>query len=145
VISHRDFAPFNVLVGPGPGDLGVIDWEHAEVEGLPGLDLLYMLSYLTFHVEDAWHTERIPEVFSLPLDPTTKSGAVRAECVSRYWRALRLDPAALEPLMLLVWLLRSRREYQLLLDQSSGRPEPAALRRSMCHTLWAQTAKWIDR
>ena len=38
---HGDFQRKNVLLAPD-GSVGVIDWEHAYREGLPGLDLLFL-------------------------------------------------------------------------------------------------------
>jgi aminoglycoside phosphotransferase (APT) family kinase protein len=37
--EQRDFGPWNLLVTPA-GQIAVLDWESAEVDGLPALDRL---------------------------------------------------------------------------------------------------------
>ncbi len=135
VCEQRDFSPWNVLVGPD-GGLVVLDWESTELEGLPALDLLYCLSYLAFYLEGAMASGQTQAAYEASLSPTTFTGAVRVECLTRYCQALGLDPAALAPLRLLVWLLHAASEYQRLVSDAGGPPSRAALRGSLFRRLW---------
>ena len=49
-LSHRDFAPWNVLSSKN-GDVSVIDWEFGTEEGVPGWDLVHYL-FLSAHLVD---------------------------------------------------------------------------------------------
>ena len=49
-LTHRDFAPWNVLSSKN-GDVSVIDWEFGREEGVPGWDLVHYL-FLSFHLVD---------------------------------------------------------------------------------------------
>jgi hypothetical protein len=49
-LSHRDFAPWNVLSSKN-GDVSVIDWEFGREEGVPGWDLVHYL-FLSAHLVD---------------------------------------------------------------------------------------------
>ena len=49
-LSHRDFAPWNVLSSKN-GDVSVIDWEFGREEGIPGWDLVHYL-FLSAHLVD---------------------------------------------------------------------------------------------
>jgi len=145
VIEQRDFSPWNVLVCPS-GDLAVLDWESSEPRGLPLLDLLYLLGYLTFdlaHVSGS--SARFAEAYRASLDPTSFSGRVRAECLERYLRLTGLDPAAVNPLRLLVWLVHTRSDYEHLVADYAGQPAAAALRASLFLTLWRAELDAVSR
>jgi hypothetical protein len=49
-LSHRDFAPWNILSSKN-GDVSVIDWEFGREEGVPGWDLVHYL-FLSAHLVD---------------------------------------------------------------------------------------------
>ena len=135
VCEHRDFAPWNVLLTPD-GRMGVLDWESSELEGVPALDLLYMLAYLDFYLNDAIRSGRCPESYRGALDPSTFTGRVRRECLARYCAAVGLDPALIFPLSVFVWVLHSRSEYRRFVADSAGAPQPDTLRRSLFVRLW---------
>jgi hypothetical protein len=137
VCEHRDYSPWNVLV-TASGELAVLDWERAELQGLPALDLIYFLTYLAFYRERATPAGRNRECYRMTLDPSTLTGGVRSECLARYANHIDLDPKALRPLGLLVWMLHSRLEYQRFVADVVGRPEPAVLRRSLFVSLWQE-------
>lgn len=144
VPEQRDFAPWNVLIDSG-GELAVLDWESAELEGLPALDLLYFLTYLAFELDGVTSSGRWRESYRATLDPTTFTGRVRAESLGRYVGAIGLDPAALDPLRALVWLIHSRSEYHHLAADAAGRPGREALRRSLFIGLWEEEVRRAAR
>lgn len=111
VCEQRDFSPWNVLISPA-GEWAVLDWESAELEGAPGLDLLYFLSYLSFFVDGAMDSGRFLESYRAMLDPATLTGAVFAECWSIYEQQLGLDPVRLAALRPLAWMIHACSTYR---------------------------------
>lgn len=137
VCEQRDFSPWNVLIG-FDGGLVVLDWESAEFQGLPALDLLYFLSYLAFFLDGAMESGRFREVYRAMLDSTTLTGGVFQECLMRYAGGVGIDAAALRGLRLLVWLLHARSEYQRFVADGAGVPDAALLRTSVFVGLWEE-------
>jgi len=137
VCEQRDFAPWNVLFD-SKGDLVVLDWESAELNGLPAVDLIYFLSYLAFFLDGAMHSGSFAESYRNTLDSRTFTGAVQKECLDQYMSQTGIDARALHPLRLLTWMLHSRSEYREFVADSGGRPTPDVLRRSVFAALWAE-------
>lgn len=137
VCEQRDFSPWNVLVD-SEGELVVLDWESAEPQGLPLLDLIYFLTYLAFFLDGAMASGRTRQAYRASLDPSSFTGQVRAECLARYCHQLGLDPATARPLALLTWLLHARSEYQRLVADAGGAPDQASLRHSLFVALWEE-------
>jgi hypothetical protein len=135
VCEHRDFSPWNVLIAPS-GSLGVLDWEGAELRGLPALDLIYFLTYWSFFLDGADHLPTRVTSYRTSLDPSTRSGAVTRECLVRYCERLGISAAELESLRVLVWLLHARSEYRRLVEDAGGRPTDDQLARSLFVSLW---------
>lgn len=144
VPEQRDFGPWNVLVTPA-GDLAVLDWESAEVDGLPVLDLLYYLAYAAFYVEDARDLESRIAAYRRSLDPLTPTGAVRRDCLARYLDALDLDPARLGPLRVLLWMIHAHSDFLHAAADIGGSPLPGALARSLHLALWVEEVRHVVR
>jgi hypothetical protein len=140
--EQRDFAPWNVFVS-ADGQLAVLDWESAVVEGLPALDLLYFLAHLTFNVDQAERLEDRVVSYRRALDPATTTGAVRRACLSRYCERLGLAQAQLRPLRVLVWLIHARSEFERFAADAGGRPEAGVLRRSLFLALWHEELRHV--
>jgi hypothetical protein len=104
--EQRDCSPWNVLVRPG-GSLAMLDWESAEPDGVPVLDLVYYLSYASFFVDGTMDSGREAESYAAMLDPRSFTGRVYAECVSRYTERVGLPPTSVAPLRLLCWLVHA--------------------------------------
>jgi hypothetical protein len=137
VPEHRDFAPWNLLVSEG-GQLGVLDWESAEPDGLPFLDLVYFLAYLAFDLENAISSRRPVETYRSLLDERTTVGAVAGECMSRYATACALRDVDLPALRLLTWLVHATS------DARAHEPEPespSADRGALFFALWEEEAR----
>lgn len=137
VCEQRDFSPWNVHIATS-GELFVLDWESAELEGLPALDLIYFLTYLCFFHDGALESGHIVESYRNMLNPTTQHGRAWSECVGHYLSELGIDSVMLRPLRLFAWLLHSRSEVQQLIADEGGAPSLDALRRSLFFTLWQQ-------
>jgi hypothetical protein len=116
----------------------ILDWESAEPHGLPALDLLYFLTYLIFFLDGAMESNRFQESYRASRSPVTFTGRLLEEYLNCYVTRTGIDPTALAPLRLLVWLIHSRSEYQRLVAASAVRPDPTALRRSLFVSLWEE-------
>ncbi len=137
VCEHRDFSPWNVFIDP-EGGVAVLDWESAELQGLPVLDLIYFLTYLAFEFDRAPHKRSHRESYRASFDAATFTGQVHHECIRRYLDQTGVAPAAIPALRALVWLIHSRSEYQRLCADAQGEPEPALLPRSLFLSLWEE-------
>jgi hypothetical protein len=137
VCEQRDCSPWNVLVA-ADGELAVLDWESAELRGLPALDLIYFLTYLSFFLNGAMESGRFREAYRATLDSATFTGRVQAECEQRYCERTGLELAVLRPLRLLTWLIHSCLEYKRFVAEAVNQPESAALRRSLFVSLWEE-------
>jgi hypothetical protein len=106
VWEHRDLGPWNLLrTGAG---LATIDWEDAEPEGLPYLDLVYFLAMAALSAENGLNERaRVGSIVAAVFDPASELGAIAAPHVERYRAAVGLDAAELPRLRLLCWVLQS--------------------------------------
>jgi aminoglycoside phosphotransferase (APT) family kinase protein len=137
VCEQRDFSPWNVLI-TASGELAVLDWESAELDGLPGLDLIYCLTYLAFFVEDAMKSGKFAEVYRRCWSGQTAVGRANVECLQRYYEALNLDAALGPTLRLFTWLLHTRSEYARLTADAGSTPTRETLRQSLFVRLWKE-------
>jgi hypothetical protein len=144
VPEQRDFGPWNVLVTP-EGEIAALDWESAEVDGLPALDLLYYLAYASFSVDRARHRESRVASFGRSLDPSTRSGAIRRDSLARYLDATGLERSLLAPLRALVWLIHTPSDFRHAAADAGGRPSKALLTRSLFLALWTAEVRQIAR
>jgi hypothetical protein len=137
VCEQRDFSPWNVLLTPA-GELAVVDWESAELQGLPGLDLFYFLLNVCFSFDSARRTGRYRESYRTMVDPETPRGALAARCVKRYCDRVPLDAETVRALRLLAWIVHSRSEWSRL--QADFGPEASrdVLRRAVCVQLFEE-------
>lgn len=143
VPEQRDCGPWNLLETPD-GDLAVLDWESATVEGLPALDLLYYLTYAAFDVDGARDRDARVASYRRQLDATTPTGAVRRDCLVRYLDALGLPPEQLGPLRVLVWLVHAPSDFHHAVADAGGTASRAALERSLFLALWAEEVRRIE-
>jgi hypothetical protein len=110
VWEHRDLGPWNVVIR-ADGGAAAIDWEDAEPRGLPGLDLVYLLTTSALLIEgaldDMSDTERIVGTYERLLDPGTETGLVVARCFATYRECLGVDEADFQRLRLLCWIVQA--------------------------------------
>ncbi|MEN9937995.1 MAG: hypothetical protein RLZZ387_4574 [Chloroflexota bacterium] len=99
VCEHGDLSHPNVLL-TGAGRVSVLDWETAELAGLPACDLFFFLTYIAFARRARWgrqgHVEAFHEAFFGPR-------AWARPYVERYARQIGVPAAALTPLLVLTW------------------------------------------
>jgi hypothetical protein len=125
VCEQRDLAPWNVLVHDG--GIAVADWESAEPDGLPALDLVYFLTNAALLVAGVLE--------SGPYAPLRDGGIVTAS-QSSYCERVGIDPGMLPALRLLCWTLHAHSEHQRLEADAAARPTEDALQSSMFLALW---------
>jgi hypothetical protein len=106
VWEHRDFGSWNVvLTASGPA---AIDWESAEPEGLPFLDLVYLLTMSALQVEDGFAPGApAAAIAAAVFEPTSEAGRVAAPCLERYGAALDIDRAEIPRLRLACWVVQA--------------------------------------
>jgi aminoglycoside phosphotransferase (APT) family kinase protein len=130
VPEHRDCSPWNIVITPA-GDPVLLDWESAEPDGLPGLDLFYFLANCAFVLDGALESGRTRESYTRLLDPTTEYGRIYQRAVEEYAAALEIAPEDLARLRLLCWIVHSRSDYRHLQLETGGAPRPQDLRGGM--------------
>lgn len=128
--EHRDCSPWNVMVTPA-GDPVLLDWESAEPDGLPALDLFYFLVNCAFVLDGAFESGRTRESYTRLLDPDSEYGQIAQKAMTEYAIALRIPPDDLPRLRLLCWIVHSHSDYRHLQLESPDAPRPEDLRRAM--------------
>jgi glycosyltransferase involved in cell wall biosynthesis len=128
--EHRDCSPWNVLLGAG-GEPVLLDWESAEPDGLPGMDLVYFLANCAFVLDGAIESGRTRESYARLLDPATPCGRVAAKATDVYTAALGIGAEDFRRLRLLCWIVHSRSDYRHLQLEAQGAPSPRDLRGTM--------------
>jgi len=126
VCEQRDCSPWNVLA-QRDGAIAMLDWESAEWRGVPGLDLLYFLTYAAFFVDRTMHTGQELASYRRMLTPSSSTGSVYVECTAAYAERVGLDPSTLEPLRLLCWLVHARSAQLREEGETMGAPEGGLL------------------
>jgi hypothetical protein len=134
VFEQRDCSPWNILMD-NEGEIKVLDWESSEPNGLPLLDLIYFLTYLSFFVNGIMESREYAQAYPDVFNPQSSIGRINYECLEKYCVEMNLDPSVIAPLRLLTWLIHSRPEYQRAMDDSGGMPSPSGLRLGLFATL----------
>jgi aminoglycoside phosphotransferase (APT) family kinase protein len=137
VFEHGDFAPWNLFIDERDG-LGVLDWESSRSEGLPGLDILYFLTYHSFFLEGAVESPASRAAYRACFDPSTPTGRVSAACLDRYASAVGVPHGSWAGLRLLLWMQKSAYEHRRLLEDAGGTPDRPALQESLFFGLWEE-------
>jgi hypothetical protein len=135
VCEQRDFSPWNLLLATN-GRLGVLDWESAERQGLPGLDLIYCLTYFSAYLDGSIYSGRLWEARRRCSVPGTEMGSIAQECFERYLGKVGISAAALHPLAVLTWMIHARSEYKHFCLDLGKPPEAGTLHRSVFLRLW---------
>ena len=135
--EQRDFAPWNVLVD-SQDQLIVLDWESAEAQGIPGLDLLYFLSYLAFTIDGAMESKRFQESYRTLRARQGRMGSIAQACLQRYSQQTGIGLAAFRVLWPLTWVIHSCSEYAHMQADAGGMPSLTQLKNSVFVNLWHQ-------
>jgi aminoglycoside phosphotransferase (APT) family kinase protein len=126
--EQRDFSPWNVLLDE-QSRLGIVDWESAESDGLPLLDLVYFLANCGFILDGAETVESCVRSYRETFDRRTTRGAAAHRCMDDYIRRVGIAQEAVRPLRALTWLvhLLSARRRGIFEGGGTGLPSSAEL------------------
>jgi hypothetical protein len=102
--EQRDFSPWNLLLDGDQG-LGVVDWESAEPEGFPLLDLVYFLANCGFLLDGAGSVDACVRSYRRTFDPRASTGAIARECIHTYGERVGLSEDSVPALRALTWLV----------------------------------------
>lgn len=141
--NHNDLGPPNILCGRAGDATGVVDWESA-AEGLPGLDLLYLLARLA--------AARLPDTVPDDLlgfraaflagDAGAAGAADRPHrqvardtrrLIAAYMRALGIDRGWLPILLTACWVLHAGNEARQQAGRSAGPSSTRPTQSSRAH------------
>jgi glycosyltransferase involved in cell wall biosynthesis len=128
--EHRDCSPWNIVI-TASGDPVLLDWESAEPDGLPALDLFYFLANCAFVLDKAFESGSVRESYARLLDPAGAYGQIAQRAVTEYATALRIAPEDFRRLRLLCWIVHSRSDYRHLQLEAGGTPRPEDLRKGI--------------
>ncbi len=137
VCEQRDFSPWNVLLS-AEGDVVVLDWESAELHGLPGLDLWYFLTYMAIFLEHAASSRRVRAAYRKLLNQSTFVGSVAYDNIAYYTQQVGMKLDDFRRLRLLIWLIHSRSDYKHFTADAGGHPTVEQLQRSIFLQLWQE-------
>lgn len=100
VFMHGDYKDENIIVDAGDKRInGIIDWDLSAEEGLPLLDLCYLLSYRNLSDGNAALSEAIIDKL-MPL----KGDRVESGIIGNYCEELGINAEMVNPLIVTFWL-----------------------------------------
>jgi aminoglycoside phosphotransferase (APT) family kinase protein len=145
VFEHGDLSHPNLILLKD-GQLGVLDWELADPQGLPAYDLFFFLTYAAFALTDARSSGA-----HLPAFQTAFWGKQpwAAQYITAYAQRLQLPATALKPLFVFSWL-RYLTGLLMRLDNAGQEatrlgPETATwLRANRYYSLWQHAVTHAD-
>jgi aminoglycoside phosphotransferase (APT) family kinase protein len=107
--QHGDPGTWNLLARPG-GNVAFLDWEAAELRGMPLWDVFYFLRSFGVFLARARGTRDALKAFEQQFLTDGGSSRLLAESVDRYCERTGLDRPLVEPLFHTCWLHRSLKE-----------------------------------
>ncbi len=145
VFEHGDLSAPNLLLDDG--QVGVVDWELGNPEGLPASDLFFFLTFVAFARARANSTARCRTAFrrTFFLD-----GGWPRTWITRYASRLGLDARSLPSLFVLTWA----RTVAGRVERMSRSADPTApemddlrrwLRSDRYYALWAESVRQFDK
>lgn len=145
VIEHGDLCHPNIILLKS-GGVGVVDWELADVQGLPACDLFFFLTYVAFSVHEAQSSRDYTQAFHRAFCGH-KAWAQRY--VKDYADKLQLCPQVLTPLMVLAWVrylagLLARLDHTESLNGQVDPSTAAWLRTNRYYMLWQYAVTHVD-
>ncbi|GAB4416688.1 MAG: hypothetical protein Kow00106_12390 [Anaerolineae bacterium] len=145
VLEHGDLSHPNLIVGRS-GRLGVVDWELARLQGLPGHDLFFFLTYVAFARQRADEIAAQVNAFRAAY---FGDGAWAAPYLARYAGHLWLSAEQMRALFVLCWA-----RYTWSLWERVTRAEAvtgddgeraAWLRANRYYRLWGEALRHVQR
>jgi aminoglycoside phosphotransferase (APT) family kinase protein len=143
VLEHGDFSHPNVML-LNDGHVGVVDWEMAVPRGLPGHDLFFFLTYVSFARANARENgQYVPAIDAAFFGRT----AWARRYVQAYAEQLQLPQETLVPLFLLCWVRYMAGLLQRLNQAREMFEVDTAdwLRQNRYYAAWRHSLQNIDR
>jgi Ser/Thr protein kinase RdoA (MazF antagonist) len=126
VWAHNDCTPWNATI---EGDrLGLFDWEDGVAEGLPLVDLVYLLANTAFIVDRRADAVR---TYQRLLDRSNTWGAVFSDTLDAYADKVGVRREDVILLRIATWLIHSAQDLEIRLAKT-GNPSPQILDDSIC-------------
>jgi hypothetical protein len=116
--------------------ISLADWESAEPNGLPGLDLVYFLTNAALVVAGVLDNGPATPTYVNSLDPSTDTGGTVARCETLYGERVGIDAELFPVLRLLGWTIHAQSEYDRFALDAAGQPPPDLLETSLFLELW---------
>ncbi|MCZ7539848.1 MAG: aminoglycoside phosphotransferase family protein [Anaerolineae bacterium] len=143
VLEHGDLSHPNLILRAG-GGLGVVDWELAQLAGLPAHDLFFFLAYVAFARSDARTTEAQIAAFRAAF---FERDAWARPYALAYAGRLGLATEWLGPLFVLCWARYTGRLWERV-NAAEGAPSrngdrAAWLRGNRYYALWQVAAQHL--
>ena len=140
VVEHSDLSHPN-LIWIAEKEVGVVDWETAELAGLPVCDLYTFLNYVATSKVQGKAIQTYSKASSEAFFGTK---AWAAEFVEIYARRLELPTPILHPLFVLTWLRIMVSQLQRVSGPQPDEAQPSTetvnwLRANRFYTLWKQS------
>ncbi|NIR47295.1 aminoglycoside phosphotransferase family protein [candidate division KSB1 bacterium] len=145
VCEHGDLSSPNILMGE-KNEIAVVDWELAEPQGLPAVDLFFFLTYVAFARRGARKSDQCVAAFH---DAFFGKNSWTVPHIRRYSETLGVQPGALKPLFVLCWaryvaglvrrLTSMTSDYETLSEK-----EAVWLRENRYYALWLHTIEHFD-
>lgn len=126
VIQHGDPGSWNVMARPD-GGVTVLDWEAAELDGMPLWDTFYFFCTFALAAHRRQGGRSAVHAVRRYVLPATKFSAAGALAVERYCERVGVPGAAVEPLFYLCWVHRALKEATRLPAGQLDRSRFAAL------------------
>jgi hypothetical protein len=114
VPEHRDCSPWNILCDD-VGNYVLVDWESAEPEGLPALDVIYFLANVRFLRDGTLRSGREPGTYA-----SERHLRLFRQGVERYASAVGIAWSALDLLRALTWAVHTAGEIRRARTNEAG-------------------------
>jgi hypothetical protein len=144
VCEHRDFSPWNILIN-SDRELGVIDWEGSTLQGLPAVDLINCLTYLSFYFDNNRKPSKFSECYRRMLDENSFVGTVFKECLTYYCNNIGLPFSMIPSLRLFAWINALNWEYYALGNYADSPPKPEAVRNLIHFGIWKEEVQHTEK
>jgi aminoglycoside phosphotransferase len=147
VVEHGDFSHPNILLLKSTQRFGVLDWDLAEIKGLPAIDLFFFLSYIAFSRQRASSNAQYIAAFQSAF---FDANAWAVPYVMEYSERFNLKTDWLNPLFALGWLhyivgLLSRLDRGTSPEGDVDFDTVTWLRENRYYKLWRYAIENIDR
>jgi len=113
LLQHGDPGPWNVLVTPG-GDIAFLDWEAAEIKGMPLWDMFYFLRSYCMEIARANGIHDRLDGFTQLFLTESPFNQLVAKSAKQYCQLIGLAQELVEPLFYTCWMHRALKESSRL-------------------------------